>query len=284
MFGFTDRFLKKSHEAFEELGYYTKTGVINDEEFLQKAIYTVNHTDQLIDAINATRMVQFIFWNKEKIAKAVSKNWAQWNSMKYVGNELLSLVNDEDAIGKYYITNAYSKNGKTIYISGATFGEDLYFLDEKHGKYFIGENNGTYYIRKSMFTSSEIVLLNNKDEKLAVIALTNDCQILLKNNKTPFEIVLYEGFMGIYSKNYIESLHGGEPDINNLLAAIEWDILVKNSKYAVAKLSNFREESDLNMFILFAAAAMLSYNNYIKESNLISINAAIIAGTTWSRR
>jgi len=69
MFGIiTNKFIYKTHQAFDELGYHEHTSLSFDE-FIKAAIKTICLANDLVDAINAVRMVQFIDKNWSKVEK-----------------------------------------------------------------------------------------------------------------------------------------------------------------------------------------------------------------------
>lgn len=50
-----------------------------------------------------------------------------------------------------------------------------------------------------------------------------------------------------------------------MLAAIEWDMLEKNSKSCVAKLDLYSSDQDFEMFLLFATSTFLVFQKYIQS-------------------
>lgn len=101
---------------------------------------------------------------------------------------------------------------------------------------------------------------------MANIVLNDEMGIFLENNRTPYELVNYDTFTGIYDKKYIESLDDTDIiDSDKLLGTIEWDILDEESEYGVARLTRFSAETDLSMQILFAASTFLLYQKVLSS-------------------
>ena len=108
-------------------------------------------------------------------------------------------------------------------------------------------------------------LFNHKKDCLCNIVLSKDLGIFLENNSTPYDLVVYEDFVGIYDRRYIDSLADTDIiDTNNLLADIEWDILEKKSDLGVAKLNVYAPDQDLEMLLFFAASTFLVFQKYVQ--------------------
>lgn len=103
----------------------------------------------------------------------------------------------------------------------------------------------------------------------------------LENNITPYELIIYDDFVGIYSKEYINSLsNSDEVDVNKLIADIEWELIEKNSDFGVAKLNIYEQGQDLEMFLYFAASTFLIFQKYLQSERMM--NYAIMS--SWARR
>lgn len=284
MLEMTRNFLIKAHEAFDELGYHPISSNFSLKYIKYAAVNTINHSKTLDDGINAARMYQFVVNNFDKICDKVSRHYDFWSSMKWEGNELISLCSNEEAIGTYFVTNAFDKEYKNISLMSYSFGDGIaYDCSCKHGKFILDEDN-EYILRYSKMSSTKMVLLNNNEEKLCVVVLSDNCDIFLENNKTGYEIVLYKGFIGIYEKSYIDSLHGQKADTDKLIGVIEWDILEKDNEYGLARLELYDSNADLEMFLMFAMSCFLLFRSHmqsIRTSNAAT-NALILS--SWARR
>lgn len=284
MLPMTRDFLIKAHEAFDELGYRPSTPSISFDKLQESAIKTLNHTKELEDSINAARMYQFLVKNFEKVCSKVQKHYDFWKTIPYEGNELIALVSDEEAQGTYFITNSFDSDYKRVFACGHSFDDDCVIgVNYSGGKFSFDDADQEYYLRFSKMSSTKMVLLDKNGNKKCIIVLSKDCNVFLENNNTDYEIVLYESGMGIYKKSYIDSLHGGEPDLEQLYAFVEWDILEEKSEFGLARLDLYEADSDLELFMIFAMSCFLLFRSYIKGSTS-SIVATSIIYSSWMRR
>lgn len=256
-------FIKKVHDAFDELNYH-KTRQLNLDDFEQAALKTLVHCKDLSDAIDAVRMYQFCLKQWTKIEKIFNKKLSIFNEYDFEGNSLLSLVSDDDALGTYYITNGINRNVKEIFVASHSFDEEMFALNFDNGRFTVC-NDGNYYLKYSKMSSVKMKLFDNRNNCLCNIVLSEDLGIFLENNLTPYDLIVYEDFVGIYDRNYIESLADADIiDTDRLLADIEWDMLEKNSNLGVAKLNVYAPDQDLEMFLFFATSTFLVFQKYIQ--------------------
>lgn len=278
----TKNFLIKVHEALNELGYHPKSSVLNFEDFKLCAFRTLNHAEQLEDAIDAAKMIQFIIQNHQKINDNISEHFDFWKTLRFEGNELLSLVGDEQASGAYTITNAFDSDYKSIFLSGHSLGdEDACRLIYEKGKFSCYEVSN-YFLRFSKMSANEMVVMDREDRKMCIIVLDDNLNISLKNNQTNYEIMKIGNGMAIYLKSYIDSLKGEEPDDEEAQALISWDILDEKSDLGLVRmgLCEIQNDKQMELFILFAASCLLLYKSYINFSNV----AGLYAASSWMRR
>lgn len=283
MFGIiTDDFLVKAHEALNELGFRVKNSYeMNYSKFIKAAVNTLNHTKELEDAINCVRMIQFCNKEFDKITKAIDKKHDKWLSMPYEGNELISLDNDDDAAGNWYITNGIDKNKfKDLYLSSVMTGDELYDFMRKGDKYAI-EEDYEYYIKPSFMSSVKMKLYNKHDKKIANIVLSDELNVFLEDNSTGIEILVNDYGMVLYPKDYIDSLHGNYDDMDTkkLFAMIEWDVLEEKNEAGLVKVTNFNEKTDIDLVLTIAASTFIMFKRYMDSER-----SASIALSTWSLR
>lgn len=254
-------FIEKVHEAFDELNYH-ETRHLNFDTFEQAAVRTLTHCKELSDAIDAVRMYQFCLKKWNKIERMFSRKLRAFNEYDYEGNSLISLVSDDESLGTYYITNGINKRVKEVFVASHSFNEDMFALSFENGRFTIFED-GNYYIKYSRMSSAKMKLFNHKNDCLCNIVLSEELGIFLENNLTPYDLVVYDDFIGIYDYRYIESLADTDSiDTEKLLADIEWDILEKNSDLGIAKLNVYAPNQDLEMLLLFATSTFLVFQKY----------------------
>lgn len=257
----TRKFIEKVHNAFAALNYNTSKRLDLDE-FNKAAIDTLIHCKDLADAVDTIRMFQFCLANWEKIEKIFDKKISLFNEYSFERNSLISVVSDDEAQGTYYITNGINKKLKEIFVAGRSFDESIFMLGFDKGKFTVFDD-GDYYMKYSKMSSNKMKLFNKRNECVCDIILSEDLGVYLENNLTPYDLVSYEDVVGIYDRNYIESLASDNLiDTNRMLADIEWDILEKNSDFGVAKLNTYVSGHNLELFLFFAVSTFLAYQRY----------------------
>lgn len=255
-------FIAKVHDAFDELNYHEKR-CLNFDKFEKAAIRTLTHCKDLSDAIDAVRMYQFCLKEWTKIEKMFDRKLSIFNEYDYEGNSLISVVSDDDALGTYYITNGINKKVKEIFVASHSFDEEMFALGFGGGRFTVFDD-GNYYIKYSKMSSAKMKLFNHRNDCLCNIVLSEDLGIFLENNLTPYDLVVYEDFVGIYDRRYIDSLADTDIiDTEKLLADIEWDILEKKSDLGVAKLNVYALDQDLEMLLFFATSTFLVFQKYM---------------------
>ena len=280
----TKKFLIKAHQYFDELGYHPNSQDISFDELQRLSINTFNHTKSLSDSKNVALMIQFLTKNFSKIYSKIRKHFDFWKEIPYEGNEMVSLVSDDEACGTYLFSNAFNSDYDEVLITSQCYGDDIAFrFFYEGGMYHFDDEDYQYVLRYSKLASEKMVLLNNKKEKLCILALSKNGDIFLENNHTDYEIVLYEAGMGVYRKKYIDSLRGKEPNADKLCAWIEWDLLEKKSQFGVARLDLFDENADEELLFIFSMSCFLLYRHYLKASN-IRMLATVSMATTLGRR
>lgn len=263
----TRGFIEKVHDAFDELNYH-ESKRLNFDKFEQSAVRTLTHCKELADAINAVRMYQFCLKKWSKIEKMFHRKLQVFNEYDFEGNSLISVVSDDEALGTYYITNGINKKVKEIFVASHSFDEEMFALGFENGRFMVYED-GDYYIKYSKMDPAKMKLFNRRNDCLCNIVLSKDLSkdlgIFLENNSTPYHLVVYEDFVGIYERRYIDGLADADIiDTNKLLADIEWDILEKNSDLGVAKLNVYAPDQDLEMLLFFASSTFLVFQKYMQ--------------------
>lgn len=265
----TRKFIEKVHDAFDELNYH-ETKELDSSKFVQSFAKTLTHCKELSDAISAVRLCQFCLKKWKRIEKIFERKLDVFNSFVYEGNSLISVVPDDAALGTYYITNGLNDTINDVFVASHSFDTKIFAFGCRNGKYTVFDD-GKYYISYSKKSSDKMKLFEKSDKLLCNIVLSENLGIFLENeifenSATPYELVAYDNFIGIYDRTYIKSLASDDIiDTANLLAAIEWDILKENSYLGMARLVVFAPDQDLEMLLLFAASTFLAYQHYTHE-------------------
>lgn len=265
------KFIEKAHNAFDELNYH-ETNCLNSDTFNQAAIKTLTHCQELSDARNAVLLYQFCLKKWSKIEKIFDKKLSIFNEYDYEGNSLISMVSDEEALGTYYITNGINKKIKEIFVASLSFDEEMFAFGYENGRFTVFDD-GNYYIKHSKMSSVKMKLFDHNKDCLCNIVLSNDYGIFLENNLTPYELIVYDDFIGIYDRRYIESLDDTDKiDTEHLLADMEWNVLNKNANLGIAKLNVYADDQDLEMFLLFATSTFLIFQKYMEARAVALMN------------
>lgn len=258
----TKKFIEKVHDAFDELNYH-ETSRLDFDAFDKAAVNTLTHCEKLSDAIVAVQMYQFCLKKWRKIEKIFNRKLQVYNEYDYEGNSLISKVSDDEAAGTFYITNGINRKIKEIFVASHSLEEEMFALGFEHGRFTVF-SDGKYYMKYSKMSSAKMKLFNDKKECLCNIVLNKSCGVFLENNATPYELVVYDDYIGVYDRRYIESLADTDyVDTDKLLADIEWDILEKNSDFGVAKLNLYDSDQDLEMLLFFATSTFLVFQKYL---------------------
>lgn len=262
----TRGFIEKVHDVFDELNYHEKTR-LDFKAFEQAAVKTLTHCKELSDAIDVVNMYQFCLKKWNKIEKMFYRKLQTFNEYEYEGNSLVSIVPDDEAIGTFYITNGINKKIKEIFIASHSFDDEMFALGFGNGRFTVFED-GNYYMKYSKMSSVKMKLFNHKKDCLCNIVLSKDLGVFLENNSTPYDLVVYEGFIGIYDREYIESLSNSDIiDTEKMIADIEWDMLKENSELGIAKLNIYNPDQDLEMLLFFATSTFLVFQKYIQSKD-----------------
>lgn len=270
----TRKFIEKVHDTFDELNYH-ETEQLDFDKFEKSAIRTLTHCKDLSDAVNAVRMYQFCLKKWNKIERLFNRKLQIFNEYNYEGNSLISLVPDEEAFSTYYITNGINRKIRDISVAGFSLGEEeLFAFGFKNGRFAF--EDGNYYMKYSKMTSRKMKLFDNQNKCLCSIVLRKDLGVFLKNNSTPYDIVIYDDFIGVYDKAYIDGLSDTDViDINKRVADIEWDILEKNSEFGVAELNVYEPNVDFEMLLLFASSTFLIFQKNMQAMQLLLAGTAL---------
>lgn len=278
MFGIiTDKFLEKTHEAFDELGYHVSSNP-NWEDFRSTAVKTLTHTKDLDDAINCVRMFRFCCDEWDKIEKIFEKASDRWNAIPFEGESLISTVSDEEAQGSYFITNGLTKAEKEVDLLSTSYGTQVYSFENKGGKFFLDG----FRIQYSHMSSTKMKLFDREVNLLCNVVLSKNLGIFLEKNQTNLELAPDDYGILIFHKDYFDSVSDDESlDSEEVLAEMDWDILDEKTPDAgVTKLTLYKTLSsdEFYQILCLAASSFLLFRSYNKAQS--ATNAAIIASST----
>ena len=291
----TKTFLLKVHQILVDLGYDFNTFPLKYSDIENCAIQTLNHTKNLNDAKLAVKYFSFIREKYDKICSKVERHYDFWKTIIQRKQRLISLASDEEAEGVFFITNAFHSNYNKVSFCGHSLGENIFFdISYAGGKFYLGDKDNYSYGLRFGFSSEKMILFDENKNKLCDL-IFDGYNIFLTNNKTNYEIINDDYGMMIYKKSYIAS-HRDKCDAGEMLAFIDWDIFSEeNDKFLKWSVNNFvtsdiikekneygvamlvdcsDEDSDLEMFVMFAMSGFLMYHRKMQEQRNL---AAFIA-------
>lgn len=270
----TKKFIYKVHYAFDELNYRVKDK-IDFNEFADAAIKTINYSKDLTSAKNGIKLFRFCIDKWKKIEKIFAKKLEIYNSLDYEGSTNVLQVSEKEAKGQYLIYNGIEKKQNIIYISSESLDNTLFVLNRKK-KIFRISGDGDYYMKFASTSYNNMKIFDNSKNLICGVYMTDECQIEFNNNTTIFILVPFDGFVGIFNRNYVNSLKSkNDIDLDKMIADIEWDLLDEKSHYGAALLNIYEEPYDLELFILLSASTFLLFNNYmsgIKQQYYYAVN------------
>ena len=275
MLGSTKELLNNARIYFDELGYHFHVNEeeINYEKFVNCFYDTLNHTETFKDAIEAIKMFKYLDNKFDKIVDVIYKYPEYFDSLEYGQNEILSLVNDDEAIGTYNVSNAIFEKWSDVFVLGQPIDEPFALVYED-SKFSVYNDEPTYFLRYSRVSKEKMVLVDKYDNKLAIIKLNKNLDIEINNNYTNYEVVNVDGVTFIYRKGEKEKSE------DNYDAVMYWDILDKNSKVGLTRFTIYEEEADDELITLFAASCLLLYRGVYDASR--SLNVGLLAALSTS--
>lgn len=269
--------LIRIHNFFDEIDYAPTSENFSDEKFFDSIVYTINHSKELGGALYIAREYLYYLKKEEKFLKKLRKYSEAWNSIEYHGREEVAVVGDNEANGVYYITNLYGKNYKEVYLSGQPFGNDVYYFQYKDGYFSFGDDSD-YFLRYARLSSTKMILTDKNKKNIATIVLSEDLGIFLENNKTDYELAIYESGIAFFDKDYYRSLYDEEPDLEkHCKAFLQWDIIDGKSEYGLSRLEFYDANADLSLMIMLAASCFLVFRSYVKDTHGSALTTILAA-------
>lgn len=269
------------HHFFDEIGYNPTSENFDDNKVVCKVVNTINHSKELDDALYIARLYEYYICKRAKFINKYRKYPKFWDTIKYDGRQKVNIVSDKDAVGIYYITNIYGNSYKDVFVTTQSLGNELYEFENRGGCFSLGDE-ADYYISYAALSSKKMNLFNSENKKVATIVLSEGVGVFLENNKTQYEIELYEAGMAFFDNEYIHSI-SGEPDLEKCKAFVQWDIVDKKGEYGLSRLDFYDEDADLDLMITIAASCFLLFRAWVKKSERSSILPALFLMNTLNK-
>lgn len=266
----TRKFIEKVHNTFNVLNYQP-TSKLDFDEFQKAANRQLTHSKDLFDAKKVVCAYQFALKKWNAIEKIFNKKLSEFNQYNQDKKASIPTVSDDEAVGKFFVTNGITKKLKEIYVTSFNLDDELCCFDYKHGKYSFFDDN-IYYLKFSQLSSNKMRLFGVENNPICDIVLTDDYSILLDKNKSQYVLSPIDGYICVYEKEYADSISCTDKfDLDKRIADIQQDVLNENTELGVAELTIYPDDQDVEMLILFAASTFLLYHNYLESQMAISI-------------
>lgn len=277
----TDQFVYNIHKMFNELGY--KTDVLPDfSKFQKKAIDTLNKCKTTSDAGICLTYFNYCTKHWDKIEKIFQKNskLELWKYLKFgKPNEIETYKYEEEALGSYFITNAFDKNYKQIYLTSLTFDNVLYDLG-KIGKDF---EIGDYKLKFSFLSSTKVKIINNFGNVVCIVNFdTKYTTITLKDNYTKYDLVYRDNVIGIIDK--YDKLSNNIAD-DKIIADISWDIINAKSDLGICIVDLYKEipNEDFDLILAIATTTFTLFAQYMSAVRATTTTSSLIAINSMNR-
>ena len=265
----TRNLLLDTHSFLESIGYDFNKNSINDQELIEeKVIYHINRSKDIGDLYYLYENLNKYYLKDKKIKKKVNKHKDFWNSIESSTDEL-ETISSEEAVGKYYLSNVYFQEFKEVGIQSETL-EELSVYKYQNSKNMICSDlfDNPYYLK---FTnkSTRAIILNKNKSKCGIIEIKN-CDLVLHNNDTEYDIIQLEDLTyGIFKKDYLDK-HKNDYDLDECYGCF-YSCIVDYHKYlGFAQLELYKDCDDVDLFMVFA------FSKFVLQANEIN---AIQAGT-----
>ncbi|MCL2861325.1 MAG: hypothetical protein FWE22_02830 [Firmicutes bacterium] len=273
MFFNTRTKVEKLHIALDELGYRKKNNLIFSD-FYNETKRTLTRTAGINGMAEIFEFYNLVANNWDLLIELISgqhKHSAYFMSLEFQGNEILELINEEDAEGTTVITNALNSNPLEIIVFDS---ENLYIARKIDGVFrFVDDNDWEFYFKASLLKSFKFSFFTRIGEKLFQMTCNDDLDIYITNNATTLDILHNEENGALVIVDY------SRDENDQILAHIYCDIVGKGKKYGVCQIDAVTEidGSLWEMCLLMATCTFFVYNKKLKSNEDNSMALALFA-------
>ena len=167
-------------------------------------------------------------------------------------------------------------------MTSVSYDDELFAFSRTNNKYYLWED-GDYHVKISSWDARIMKLYDDSNSRLCNMVLSQTLDIFLEKNDTPYELIVLNGSACIFEKSYLYTLEGREkPDLEKMIAEINWDLIDKKGYKAVAQVI-FYQEADEEMIFYFAIAPFLLARAHKKEQDALMV-CTIAALTSCNKR
>lgn len=277
MFGIiTKDFVEETFVLLSDLGYLPEDH-FDEEEFWKAASLTLSKTQDFEDARVCVRIIKRCSKKMDMIKKIFERKLDYWQSLvlgENDGSDFATYEDEEDCYGHYFVTNGID-GLKDIMFTSISFEGEWGVFDKKLNTYEIE----FFKLKTFALSSDKIRLLDLDDNKVSDIVFNDNWSIFLRNNHTPFDLSLIDGYrLVILPKEYsYDNPSDAELDWDQVVGEILWSFMDENSSAGLVKLILYKEigaddeENEKNICMLFAfcAAILILYKQHREHQNAI---------------
>ena len=277
-------FLDKVHNSFNLLNYRVKLEDFDYEKFTKTANNTICHTEDLADGITAIKAFGFVDTNLQKIFNVAAKKYEYWNTLKFNRANSLKLVDDNEAQGSFYFTNAVTTKYKEVYVFSYNFNGEYYKFTHDNGRFYVTDESTPYFLRYSKTVSSKMVLEDKNYKKILVVGLSDNLELSFTENKTNYECIDFKNqAIGIFKKSDVIGKNADTVDMSKCIAIIDWDIVENGDLRGASRFEIYNDplnEDDYDLLFLIASSTFLIYQNMISTQRMamtgVAVNSTLI--------
>lgn len=263
--------------------YFISLFDFEDKKYQDNIYNTILMGDEFEDQLKIAQLLLVCCAFSDKIEKLINKYPEFYNNINnsYYPDEISLSEEPNETI---FITNLFEGNTKDYILLQKDVGCTKFI--RKHNSYFDDETDPDWCLRPSKVSSKEAVL-EYRGETKAVLGLDKNLAVIIKKSYgSSLEIVPYNSCSFIYKKDYLDSLNGADPDIDNCVAVFIWDGIDEDANYGLANLTFTSEDltdEEGTMCIMIALAAHILFRYKIDAMNrtsqmmTLSLNAVALS-------
>lgn len=270
---------KSKRELLRKYKYFISLCDFDDPKIKENILNVILLGEEFNDCQEIAALLLECSVNIKKIEKLIEKYPEFYNQINN------SLFPNQVSLGE--------ELNPTIFITNMCDGKENDFImlhrdtgassfSRKQNKYYDDVDNPKWCLRPSKVKSDEAVLEYEGQTKI-VLSLNKKFAVTAKStNYTNLVFYPFESATFIFRKEYMDSLNGSEPDIEQCVAYFVWDCLLEDSVVCLASLGfNTSELSDdeATICIMSALAANVMFVNKIKTINNNSLAFSLAFST-----
>lgn len=266
---------EKNKTLLKKYKYFVSLYDTNEEKYDNGVLRMIEDGLDFDDSILIARLLLDVVGNYKQITHLLEKYYEYYDSLPVEPfSDPIEFKTEDDR--SIYITNFLTDDEKDYAVLGNLL--DNCCFNRNHQRYFIDDACPNISLRPSKVHSDEVVLEMN-GARCGVLGLSKKYAIeFKKDNYTDLDVIPFETMSFIFRKSYLDSLHDSEPDYDETLAIIEWDIIDENGYYGLSNLNFCKDdvtEEEVNLCLLLALAPCVAFKNKMKSMKSVTNGLAL---------